>query len=483
MSPDIDHGGIRKVSIQRPDIIVVGAGPAGLNAALEGSRAGCSVLVIDANARIGGQYHRQPLASAGARAPDVITAALADPFIEIATSTTVYAATARPQGGATLQVLDDSGAARSISAEAIVLATGSYDRALPFPGWTLPGVFTAGGAQALVKGSGVLPGNRVLIGGTGPFLLPVAAALAEAGARVVGVLEAGSMLGWGRHLGVAAGNRAKVGEAVGYGTTLLRHRIPLHRRTAIVAVQGDRPGECENSVTRATVARLDRRWRPIPGSQRTEEVDAVCVGFGFIASVELAVGLGCALTVDAHGSPVVSTTDSGASTVAGVYCAGEVSGVGGVVLAYAEGALAGMSAAAGLGRTIERRRWSAAAARRRRSCRFADALDAVYPIGSDWTAWMTDDTVVCRCEEVSTAKIRAALDHRTAADLRSVKLHTRAGMGRCQGRMCVSAVSALVRTATGAPPIDPAAYARRPLAVPIPLGALARVEQGLVADE
>lgn len=450
------------------DVLVVGAGPAGMAAALEAAEAGCQVTVLDSAPAPGGQYHRQPPASFHQSPPPVVRRVLDHPSIRLEHETTVWGAEPLSPSGARLHALRSDDAPAGWSAPAVVLATGAHDRPLPFPGWTLPGVFTAGGAQALAKGQHVLPGRRVAVAGTGPFLLPVAAQLARSGATVVGVFEASSGLGWGRRLPAVLRRSGKVAEAARYARVLARHRVPLRQRHAVVRAHGD------HAVEAVTVARLRPDWTPVAGSERRYEVDAVCIGFGFVPAVELAAALGCALGVDPHGASVVSVTDTVRTSVAGVYAAGEATGIGGVDVAAAEGVVAGITAAEQLGRAVDQRRLGRALRSLRASAPFTAALDAVYAVRPGWQRWLDDDTLVCRCEEVTAGRVRGALGEQVAADLRSVKLHTRAGMGMCQGRMCGHAVAGLVTTATGEPP-DPAAFAHRPLGVPVPLSTLAEL--------
>jgi NADPH-dependent 2,4-dienoyl-CoA reductase/sulfur reductase-like enzyme len=339
----------------------------------------------------------------------------------------------------------------------VVVATGAHDRVLPFPGWTLPGVYTAGGAQALLKGHGVPAGERVVVAGTGPFLLPVATALAAAGVRVPGVFEAGSPLGFARHPVAVLRNPARPAEAAGYLRALRRHRVPLHARQTVIAAHGT------DRVEAVTVAKLDRAWR-VTG-QREVECDAVAVGYGFTPQLELPLQLGCATHLGADGSLVATADDRQRASVPGVYLAGEVCGVGGAQLSVVEGEVAGLHAAgAEPGRRLLRRR---AALRS-----FAAAMHRTYPVGAGWRTWLTDDTVVCRCEEVPAGRIRRAVDELGASDPRAVKLLARPGMGLCQGRVCGFATACLV---AGDRPVTAAGLlgmAGRPIATPVSLGSL-----------
>ncbi|HEU4674421.1 MAG TPA: FAD/NAD(P)-binding oxidoreductase, partial [Motilibacteraceae bacterium] len=248
------------------DLAVVGAGPAGLAAAAEATRAGLDVVMLDGGTHPGGQYWRQPedgvnrtrlhhdLATHRALTADLARARAAGRFTLLAEHDVWTVG--RDGEGFAVRALErgdaDAPGQRLVHARRLVLAPGAHDRQVPFPGWDLPGVLTAGGAQALVKAHGVVPGQRVVVAGTGPFLLPVAAALADAGAQVVGVHEAGSVAGWLPGLPAVARNPAKLLEGGTYAATLARRRIPVHTRSAVVAAHGD------DAVAAVTVARLDR---------------------------------------------------------------------------------------------------------------------------------------------------------------------------------------------------------------------------------
>ncbi|MBV9821004.1 MAG: FAD-dependent oxidoreductase, partial [Actinobacteria bacterium] len=360
-----------------------------------------------------------------------------------------------------------------VRAGVLVLAAGAYDRQVPFPGWDLPGVLTVGGAQALLKGSDVPVGPRVLIAGTGPFLLPVATSLAARGSEVVGVHEANRPGRWLRQLPVALSQPAKLAEATGYAVSLARHRIPLHTRSVVLAAHG------RDRVEAVTVARLDDAGRVRPDTRRRHPVDVLAVGYGFSTQSELAVQAGCALQPTADGTLAVTTDGWQRTSNPRVFAAGEVTGVGGAQLAVAEGIVAGTAAGrAATGSAPTTGSSSATAPRaartRDRLRRFADALHTVYPVPPFWLPNLEPATVVCRCEEVTVAEIDAAVEA-GARDARSVKLLSRSGMGWCQGRECGYATSCLVAARTGEPP-DLASGVGRPVAAPVPLGLLAGTE-------
>lgn len=462
------------------DLAVVGAGPAGLAAARAAAEAGLCVALIDAGARTGGQYHRHPPEGLGRSGPAgphhgwaafarLRDAVLSHPRVaHLADHRVWLLSRAEGPGTRCFTVRAVRGERERtqvrVTAPALLIAAGAHDRALPFPGWDLPGVLTAGGAQALLKGDRVTAGRRVVVGGTGPFLLPVATALAAAGARVPGVYEANRP---DPALLRLAGQPAKLLEAAGYGAALLRHRVPYRPGHAVTAAHGGA------AVEAVTVARLDARWRPLPGTERTVECDTVAVGYGFTPQLELPLHLGCATRRDTDGTPVVAVDAAQRTSVAGVYAAGETTGVGGAQLALVEGELAGLAVALDQGRRPGVPR--GLAGRRARLRGFAAALHRAYPVREGWTRWPRADTLVCRCEEVPRGALDEAVRELGATDARTVKLMTRAGMGWCQGRVCGFATACLTARADGRPPGEAAhlGVARRPFAQPVRLADLA----------
>jgi thioredoxin reductase len=352
----------------------------------------------------------------------------------------------------------------------VVLATGAAELVLPFPGWDLPGVTTAGAAQALLKSQGVTVGRRVLVSGSGPLLLPVAAGLAEAGVRVAAVLEATAARGGARHAARFAAYPGKLREAAGYAATLARHRVPVRTGHAVVACRG------AGQVERATIARLDRDWRPVPGSRRDEAVDAVHVSFGFSPALDLARLLGCAdAQHPARPTAAVRCDADLATSVTGVFAAGEVTGIGGAQAAELEGYLAGASAARYLGRlhpAAYTARTRALRARLGPARRFAALLDDAYPLRPGWLDWPEPGTIACRCEETRWAEIGRAVAA-GAADVRAVKGLTRCGMGYCQGRICGPIVQYAVAAAAGRPLGEVGDLHSRPVITPVALGAIA----------
>lgn len=458
------------------NVVVIGAGPAGLSAARAALRAGGDVTLLDSSDQLGGQFWRHlPRTMSGRseqrlhhkwRVFESLRSELQQhPKCTIVTNAQVWLLEQRDDGVPTVHVhqgaVDAAGrTSLRFEPDALVLATGAHDRTLPFPGWTLPGVYTAGAAQALAKAERIAVGSRVVVAGAGPFLLPVAQSLALSSARVVGVYEAtptaSLMRGWGAkpwQLGAAVG---KVPELGGYVAGHLRHRIPYRPGHAVIEAHGT------DSVEAVTVARVDVNWAPILGTETVVDADAVCVSHGFTPRLELAIAAGCAISAERF----VEVDRLQRTSIPGVYAAGELTGIAGADAALAEGAVAGHAAAAG--RQSDSGVVRAARARTRFAA-FGRRMNAVHAPRSGWTGWLRDDTTVCRCEEVTSGELTRVAEQTQSCGLRSLKLSTRAGLGICQGRVCGRTVEELL----GGSFADGATTDRRPIVSPVRIGDLA----------
>ncbi|WP_339151957.1 NAD(P)/FAD-dependent oxidoreductase [Streptomyces sp. F41] len=499
------------------DLAVVGAGPAGLAAAVTAADGGLRVVLIDASERPGGQYFRHAapglILARGGKAEHRKRAAFAALSARLAAHLRDGRITHLPrrhvwtvEGGDpaagtdrgwdrdywTLRHVPVDGARTGpapapgapvsggpaapdapapgihvTTARFLLLATGAYERQLPVPGWTLPGVVAAGGAQAVLKDSCALPGRRIVVAGSGPLLLAVAVSLAEAGAEIPVLAEAASYAAYASRPGALVRNPAKAVEGARLAGEFLRYGIRVRTRSAVVRAHGT------DRIEAVTLATLDREWRPVAGTEVRIACDALAVGHGLVPQLELAVTLGCTLRTAPDGTPAVAVDDQQRTDIAGLWAAGESTGIGGVELALAEGRVAALSMTTslhGYGQGQRRGRGRVpTATTTARQRRFADLMAGVHRPGAHWTRWLTDETEVCRCEEVTAHELRQAYEL-GARDVRSAKLLTRAGMGWCQGRMCETAVTCLAAGGDGSAPLAPA---RRPLSCPVSLRDLA----------
>ena len=453
---------------EQVEIAVVGAGPGGLCAALAGAQAGAQVTLIDGYVRPGGQYFRQLAAEIRVRQPmrhqhegQALWEKVSAAGVRYLSDTVVWGAFEGnllglhgPQGSDYLQ------------ARAIILATGAYDRPVAFPGWTLPGVMTAGAAQALLKQQRILAGKRVLLAGTGPLQIVLAAELVRAGGSVVAVLEGSRFFAKAvRHAGVLWGQRQRLSEGLTSRLALMRAGVPFRPGWAIVAAHG------MDRLESVTIARLDSDWRHIRGSQETLACDTLCLGYGFIPSNTLSSLLGARQEWRPElGGETPERDNSMQTSLPGVYAAGDGAGVGGGPLALLEGQIAGIAAAAQTGhgageaeRAIQR--LASALGRERR---FQQMYAALFTPGPGLYEWSREDTILCRCEEITLADVRRAV--RLGADsTNEVKAITRCGMGDCQGRMCGHLVAHCIARETHRRVEEVGMFRPRPPIFPVPV--------------
>jgi thioredoxin reductase len=454
------------------ELAIVGAGPAGLSAALEAKAAGVDVVVVDENEQPGGQIFRQPPASF--RIAD--KSRMGRDFARGRTLLdAVAAADIRIENGVTVWNIapDHLACCRgdrswNIKSDAIVLATGAYDRPVPLPGWTLPGVFTSGGVQTLLKSQRVLAGKRILLAGTGPLNLVLANQLADAGADVVAVLELADPNVF-ELMPMAMGPWELLSDGIGYVTQLARRKIPLMRGWTLLEARGT------DQVEAAVIGRVDRNWRTIKDTERTLDIDTICLGYGLVPSTELSRLIGCEHRYDVQLGGWIPVHDAYRETsIPSVFVAGDGSGVAGSLVALEEGRLAGLRAAWRL-RKIDDAGFHHKAApmlkRLRQLGRFRAVLDGLSAPRPGLFERMTDDTVICRCEEASYGDCRKAIGD-GAVSLMELKPSLRAGMGMCQSRICGPTLVEVVARLTGRPPETIVPFSARPPVKPIPMAAL-----------
>ncbi len=456
-----------------PDILVVGAGAAGLSAAIAAAEAGCNVVVLDERPAPGGQYYKQPASiyrTPGSIDTDrqfeggrlLIERAL-KAGVQIVSGAEVWGAFEPRE----VTALTPDGAA-TYRPERLIVATGAYERALPVPGWTLPGVMTTGAAQTLLRSYRTLPGKRVLIAGNGPLNMQVGAELARAGAEVVGIAEA-SDLSRSRILSLGAMALASPDlcrEGMGYLAELRRQGIPLYRGAILLRVDADEDG------LRATLG----TWRDgTAHAAREVTADAICMGYGFMPSNEILRLLGARHDYDSgRGQLTTRRDDLCRTTVEGVFAVGDCCGLGGARAAIEDGIIAGLTAAAEIRDAGQEhtRLVEAAQKRRRRQRRFQKALWTFFAAPRLTTELCDPDTLICRCEEVSHGMLAGSLDDEPE-DIGSLKRCTRAGMGRCQGRYCAPNLAAMIAAQTGRPLDERSFFAPRPPIKPVTVSDIA----------
>lgn len=409
-------------AVKKFDVLVVGGGPAGIAAATSAANSGASVGIIDDNPLLGGQIWRGAATHSGSDAASWIRK-LEAAGVELLCNTRIF-----DQPSSNVLRAETASGTCEFEYRNLILATGARERFLPFPGWTLPNVLGAGGLQALVKSGLPIGGKRVVVAGTGPLLLAVAAYLKKNGAHVIAICE-----------------QASRSSLFTFGFSLLRHSnkiaeliklrseiggIPFHLNSWPTAAQGD-------ETLQAVV---------INRNGRTETIlcDYLACGFHLVPNTELASLLNCRMQ-----NGFVQVDDFQRTSVPNVLCAGEPTGIGGLELSLVEGQIAGLAA---IEKTEEARKL---VSEHRKLVKFAHALDRTFALRPELKNLCRPETIVCRCEDVTWERLQGHKSWRAA------KLQTRCGMGPCQGRICGAATEFLFswKPDSVRPPIFPTTLA------------------------
>ncbi len=391
------------------DLVIVGAGPAGLEAARSASRAGRGVAVIDDNPRPGGQIWRHdPTENPPRPLQRLLNDLESRERIRFFTGHRLVAF----ESGPTL-VLESATGRRRLRGESLLLATGARELFLPFPGWMLPGIHGAGGLQALVKGGWPVAGRRVVLAGSGPLLLASAATLLRHGARIEAIIEQAPTADLLRFLALLPRWPRQTTTAL----ALLRRlfRVPYWRGSWVTEARG-RDGLQEIVIT-------DGRRERVLGCE------LLGTGYGLVPNIEAANLLGCELTPSRH--PAVRVGSRGETSRPGLYAAGEITGIGGAGRARLQGALAGATAVG------DHRQSDRLLGRSREAEAYARHFARHFHLGEPVRRLARPETVICRCEEVPLDRIPEI----PQADSRGLRLLTRIGMGPCQGRICLHALA------------------------------------------
>lgn len=456
--------------MRKSDLVVIGAGPAGMAAAATAAEHGLSVTLLDEQSRPGGQIYRDVDRVAERRGhilgPDYtygtnMTARLGHDRIAHLSGAVVWAI----EDGFRISFTRD-GAAAQVSCDRIVLATGALERPMPVPGWTLPGVMTAGAAQILLKQSGVLARRAVLVG-SGPLLYLIAAQMVRAGTPPLALVETQTrrdLLRASRHLAGAVRGWTYLSKGMKMLAEIVRARVPRYTGASEIAVEGDATAE---AVTFHTGGRSHRIT-----------CDTVLLHHGVVPNIQAAQSVGVTHRWNSAQhcfSPVVDTW--GATNVSGIFVAGDGAGIGGAKAAETAGRIAALKVASDLGAISEAKRDRLAAplaAERAKELAIRPFLDTAYPPFAGALS-PEDATIVCRCEEVTAGDIRGYAKLGCLGP-NQAKAFGRAGMGPCQGRNCGLTVTMLLAAEHGQTQDDTGYFRIRPPIKPVTLGELAAMD-------
>ena len=425
--------------------VIVGAGPAGVRAAQALVAHGLRPVVVDEAPRWGGQIYRQPpegftrpkhvLYGFEAGRADALHGAMAAILdkVDYRPDTLVWSA----EGGK-LDLLHN-GAMSTLAYSHLIVATGATDRVLPFPGWTLPGVYTLGAAQVALKFQGCAIGSRVVFAGTGPLLYLIAYQYAKAGAKVAAVLDTASFAGKAAAVPAMLRQPALLAKGLYYLGWLRAHGVAVHQGVELAAAEGAERVQAMH-------------WRK-DGRDYRIACDAVGFGYALRSETQLADLLGCRFAYDQLQRGAMPERDAaGRSSVAGVYLAGDGAGIMGADAAEWAGERAALALLADTGQHIDSMRAALLERRLSRTAEFRRGLERAFPFPVQWAAGAPDDLVVCRCEEITAGELRHCVADTGAREMNRLKALTRVGMGRCQGRTCGVAAAEILAQACNTQP-------------------------------
>ncbi len=463
---------------RRVQAAVIGSGLSGIVAAGRLAAHGIDVWVMDENFHVGGQILRAIPENLGSRPGDHSDSVgkIGIRFIEslkqrklrVLNRTRVLGIYPGPE----LLVEENETDVFIVSADTVLLAPGARERFLPFKGWTLPGVLATGAVQVLIKSSGVLPADPLLIGGSGLFLLAVAYEVLRGRGRVQAIIDQKPFLEKAAILGPSLRHISKLGEGARFLFRIYGSGVPVHSRTRIVEARG------RGALEEVVVARVDAEGNPVSARERIFRTQGLAVGYGFVPNIELADLAGCKLEYDTgKGGWVVKVGENLETSRQNVFAAGEITGIAGALKSVNEGEIAALSilnrlekiggaeSAAGLKRLNRQRAGH---------LRFGVHFNSLNRIPIEALKSIPDETIVCRCEDVTIGDIRRAIAEGYDTP-EALKVAVRASMGDCQGRTCSPVIYDLLALMTRKPPDAFRPFSVRPPIKPVSIGTLANL--------
>jgi NADPH-dependent 2,4-dienoyl-CoA reductase/sulfur reductase-like enzyme len=460
----------------KPRVLIVGAGPAGLRAAELLVDRGISPILVDEAPRIGGQIYRLPPNVAGFnRTARQLYGSNANKAHALFRSFDRVRAKVDYRPSSLVFDLVDNRAEilreeriEQIDFDALILATGAMDRILPFDGWTLPGIYSLGGAQIALKHQGCAIGRSIVFAGTGPLLYLTAYQYAKAGAHVAAVINSGPRFGALSQLFKLAAMPEILWQGIGYVAWLKRHKIRL--------LNGYRPIRATtDAATDGIGSRLNMVEFISENGDRLEvDCDAAAFGYGLKSETQLADLAGASFGFDALNRQWLPLVDhyGRAQDRPGLYLAGDGAGILGAEAAELRGRLAAAAVLSDFGGSFGTFDPNATLQRLEKWQKFRSALELAFPFPHEAAVEIEDHVVLCRCEQVSAGDLRGVSGVLGARDINRAKAYCRIGMGRCQGRLCGPAAAEVMAAALGVSVDSVGRFHGQPPVKPVPVAAL-----------
>ena len=456
--------------IKKVDLVVLGAGPAGVAAANVASKEGAEVVIIDENSSAGGQIYRAPPKEyqpqnsfksdefrEGEKQRNIlensnITALFKHRVWSV--SSDLVVSTVGPNG------------LSSWHARSLIIANGALERIIPFPGWTIPGVIGLAASTILLKSQYVLPGQSTVVAGCGPLLIAVANGIVKSGGKVSAIIDLNSKSDWIKAFPKLLSRPDQLFKGVSWFANILKSGIKIYGGHAVTNTK-----QVDN-VLRISIAPINSAGSILDSkNQKIVEGDCLAIGHGLFPSTEITRLLKAKHIYDPlKGGWVPLIDDDFRSSIPGVYIAGDATGISGAFSAVQKGRIAGMAAVRDLN-VMSSQKYKAKIKSEliilKKNENFGKAAVRLMKFRPELIQTITSETIVCRCEDVFRSEIDEAIES-GARDLNQLKAWTRCGMGPCQGRTCSEAIEAILASKVGSRELAGQWTGRTPLR-PVPI--------------
>ncbi len=459
------------------NVIIIGSGFAGIVAADILAEHDLSILLIDENIHIGGQllrkipeelgeyskYKPEKIKKIGFRFVDKVK----NNKIEILNKTALIGVYENNE------ILIESARKKTLSLkyDILLFATGARERFLPFKGWTLPGVYSTGMLQVLMKSSGVLPAKKMLIAGSGLFLFAAGYEFLKNGGKLQGIMEQSGFLNKVKFLPQLSHQFAKFAEGGKFLARIYLSGVPVKYRRKVIEARGDK------YLEEVVVGKVDNKGGLISGTEKTYKTNALAVGYGFVPNIEAPQLAGCKLEyAQEKGGWTVKVNDSLETSVENILAAGEITGVGGAFKSINEGKIAAYSILNKL--EIESEKTTAPLLKkltkeRKHHLSFVKCFNSLYDIKKQSILEIPDETIICRCENITMKSIKETINM-GCNDPNSLKMSVRCSMGQCQGRTCAPVIYDILHSLCDKSHEEIGLYSVRPPFKPVSIAALNR---------